>query len=208
MEAVTSSTPHSDRRGGGCCKFGGSCGDCGNDVSGWCHQSSANCGACTGVFDSRAAAPQCGGSAPSPTPLRPSPVARPTPPTSSGGGCCKFGGSCGDCGNDGSGWCHQSSANCGAAASSEGLAAIAVMTAQAGAISLPQTVACAQVSSTRVQRLRHAAAEADDVAVGPWNHIKSFFSLLLSNFSEQTTDPSIDDMVQSRSRDAHLERRS
>jgi len=29
-----------------------------------------------------------------------------------GGGCCRFGSECGDCGSDGTGWCHQSAANC------------------------------------------------------------------------------------------------
>eukprot|EP00928_Gymnodinium_smaydae_P007977 TRINITY_DN12863_c0_g2_i3.p1 TRINITY_DN12863_c0_g2~~TRINITY_DN12863_c0_g2_i3.p1 ORF type:complete len:560 (+),score=17.19 TRINITY_DN12863_c0_g2_i3:69-1682(+) len=98
--------------GGGCCKFGGDCGDCGDDLTGWCHKSSANCDVCTGDFDPSAQAPQCGGSAPSPTPARPSPVPRPTPPTATGGGCCKFGGDCGDCGDDLTGWCHESSENC------------------------------------------------------------------------------------------------
>jgi endoglucanase len=94
---------------GGCCKFGADCGDCGEDGTGWCHQSAGNCAVCTGSFDSGAGSPSCsGGSAPSPTPS----------PTPSGSGCCKWGGGCGDCGNDGSGWCHQSSSNCAACAGS------------------------------------------------------------------------------------------
>jgi endoglucanase len=44
---------------GGCCKWGGGCGDCGDDGSGWCHQSSSNCAACAGSFDGGAQAPAC-----------------------------------------------------------------------------------------------------------------------------------------------------
>merc|ERR1719414_336921 len=83
---------------GGCCRFGADCGDCGEDGTGWCHQSASNCAECTGSFDSSASAPNCGGvpTPPSPTPTPPSP----TP----GGGCCMFGADCGDCGLDGTGW--------------------------------------------------------------------------------------------------------
>merc|ERR1719442_268359 len=35
----------------------------------------------------------------------------PSPPSGSGG-CCRFGADCGDCGDDGTGWCHLSSSNC------------------------------------------------------------------------------------------------
>jgi len=45
--------------GGGCCKFGADCGDCGDDGTGWCHQSASNCATCTGTFDSSAQAPGC-----------------------------------------------------------------------------------------------------------------------------------------------------
>jgi len=45
--------------GGGCCKFGADCGDCGEDGTGWCHQSASNCAECTGSFDSSASAPGC-----------------------------------------------------------------------------------------------------------------------------------------------------
>jgi endoglucanase len=83
---------------GGCCKFGADCGDCGVDGTGWCHESASNCAQCIGSFDSSTSAPQCFGN---PNPGNP-------------GGCCKFGNDCGDCGNDGSGWCHQSSSNCAA----------------------------------------------------------------------------------------------
>merc|ERR1712045_540489 len=76
---------------GGCCKFGADCGDCGNDNTGWCHQSAANCGICTGTFDASAPAPSCTGASPGPA-----------PPAL--GGCCKFGGECGDCGYDKTGW--------------------------------------------------------------------------------------------------------
>jgi len=46
----------------GCCKWGGNCGDCGNDGSGWCHKSSSNCRQCTGYFDANARAPVCSAS--------------------------------------------------------------------------------------------------------------------------------------------------
>merc|ERR1711878_128722 len=45
--------------GGGCCRFGADCGDCGEDGTGWCHQSASNCATCTGSFDSSASAPAC-----------------------------------------------------------------------------------------------------------------------------------------------------
>jgi beta-glucanase (GH16 family) len=78
----------------GCCKnkSGDSCKDCGNDGSGWCHNSASNCGQCNGRFDSAAPSPGC----------------------STSRGCCRtIGGTCKDCGNDGSGWCHKSVSNCG-----------------------------------------------------------------------------------------------
>merc|ERR1719491_1261354 len=43
--------------GGGCCRFGAACGDCGSDGSGWCHQSASNCQVCTGSFDYNAQTP-------------------------------------------------------------------------------------------------------------------------------------------------------
>jgi len=53
-----------------------------------------------------------GGATPTPAPpTPPSPV--PTPAPSPGGsGCCRFEADCGDCGDDGTGWCHLSSSNC------------------------------------------------------------------------------------------------
>jgi len=45
--------------GSGCCNFGGACGDCGDDGSGWCHQSAGNCGVCTGSWDPTGQAPSC-----------------------------------------------------------------------------------------------------------------------------------------------------
>merc|ERR1711879_356988 len=54
-----SPTPAPGGGGGGCCKWGGNCGDCGNDGSGWCHQSSSNCAACAGMFDGSASSPTC-----------------------------------------------------------------------------------------------------------------------------------------------------
>merc|ERR1712039_1054815 len=98
--------------GGGCCKFGSFCGDCGPNGAGWCHKSASNCAACEGSFDSSGIAPSCSGS-PSPSP--PS-TSAPAPPT--GGGCCKFGSNCGDCGTDGTGWCHLSASNCAACSGS------------------------------------------------------------------------------------------
>merc|ERR1719210_1788685 len=65
---------------GGCCKFGADCGDCGDDNTGWCHQSAANCDICTGTFDASAPAPSCNGDAPAPVPTPPAP---PTPPSPS-----------------------------------------------------------------------------------------------------------------------------
>jgi len=45
--------------GSGCCSWdGSSCGDCGDDGTGWCHKSSANCAQCTGNFISKQT-PQC-----------------------------------------------------------------------------------------------------------------------------------------------------
>merc|ERR1719362_1783123 len=82
---------------GGCCRFGASCGDCGEDGTGWCHQSASNCAVCTGSFDSSAPAPSCGGGgspSPSPTPIV-IPTPSPTPP-STGGQCC-YGGGCSSC---------------------------------------------------------------------------------------------------------------
>merc|ERR550532_794146 len=63
---------------GGCCRFGADCGDCGEDGTGWCHQSASNCATCTGSFDSGASAPNCNGGG---GPLPPSPPAPPTPPS-------------------------------------------------------------------------------------------------------------------------------
>merc|ERR1719414_1025236 len=65
---------------GGCCKFGADCADCGDDNTGWCHQSAANCEICTGTFDASAPAPSCNGDAPAPVPTPPAP---PTPPSPS-----------------------------------------------------------------------------------------------------------------------------
>merc|ERR1712183_1014647 len=96
--------------------MGDDCGDCGDDNTGWCHQSAANCEVCTGTFDASAPAPSCQ-TDPAPAPGPPTP---PTPPSPSppgpappaAGGCCRFGDDCGDCGDDNTGWCHQSAANC------------------------------------------------------------------------------------------------
>merc|ERR1712045_168536 len=65
---------------GGCCKFGPDCAGCGDDNTGWCHQSAANCEICTGTFDASAPAPSCSGDAPAPVPTPPTP---PTPPSPS-----------------------------------------------------------------------------------------------------------------------------
>merc|ERR1719400_209246 len=69
---------------GGCCKFGADCGDCGDDNTGWCHQSAANCEICTGTFDASAPAPSCNGDAPAPVPTPPMPPSpSPVPPAPS-----------------------------------------------------------------------------------------------------------------------------
>merc|ERR1719254_114448 len=67
---------------GGCCRFGADCGDCGEDGTGWCHQSASNCAVCTGTFDPSGSAPSCvGNPSPVPTPsTAPSPAA-PAPPS-------------------------------------------------------------------------------------------------------------------------------
>jgi len=56
----------------------------------------------------------CGSPSPTPSPSpSPSPTPSPIPsPIPGGNGCCKWGPACGDCGNDGNGWCHQSAGNC------------------------------------------------------------------------------------------------
>lgn len=101
---------------GGCCRFGASCGDCGDDGTGWCHQSAGNCAVCTGSFDSSASTPSCGGGgSPSPSPS-PSPNPVPTPstpaptPPSTGGQCC-YGGGCSNCNGAGE-WCSSSRSAC------------------------------------------------------------------------------------------------
>merc|ERR1712242_333826 len=91
---------------GGCCKFGADCGDCGDDNTGWCHQSAANCEICTGNFDAGASAPSCNGDAPAPVPTPPTP---PTPPGPVPGKCCW--GACSSC-SDPNDWCNQNDANC------------------------------------------------------------------------------------------------
>jgi len=66
-------TPSPSPGGSGCCRFGADCGDCGEDGTGWCHQSSSNCATCTGIFDPTGTPPPaCGGS---PTPGPPPPPA-------------------------------------------------------------------------------------------------------------------------------------
>jgi len=105
--APTPSPPPTPPTGGGCCRFGASCGDCGDDGSGWCHLSASNCAVCTGIFDTSGSAPSCGGGgAPSPSP---SPSPSPTPPTN-GGQCC-YGGGCSSCNGAGE-WCSSSASAC------------------------------------------------------------------------------------------------
>merc|ERR1719203_817063 len=66
-------SPSPSPGGSGCCRFGADCGDCGEDGTGWCHQSSSNCATCTGIFDPTGTPPPgCGGS---PTPGPPAPPA-------------------------------------------------------------------------------------------------------------------------------------
>lgn len=101
--------------GGGCCKFGADCGDCGDDGTGWCHQTASNCDVCTGTFDSSAPAPSCnGGGNPSPSPSPsppPTPPSPPPTPPSSGGQCC-YGAGCSSCNGEGE-WCSSSASACG-----------------------------------------------------------------------------------------------
>jgi len=75
------SAPTLSGSGQGCCRFGADCGDCGDDGTGWCHQSASNCDVCTGAFDYSAPAPGCG-AVPTPTSAPTPPV--PTPPAVSG----------------------------------------------------------------------------------------------------------------------------
>jgi len=103
-----SPTPTPTPGRGGCCRFGGACGDCGDDGTGWCHISANNCAVCTGTFDSSAAAPSCSG-APSP-PSPPSPTPSPSPPA--GPGQCCYGGGCTSCNGAGE-WCSSSASACG-----------------------------------------------------------------------------------------------
>jgi len=53
------SAPTPGGGGQGCCRFGADCGDCGDDGTGWCHESASNCAVCTGTFDPSAPAPGC-----------------------------------------------------------------------------------------------------------------------------------------------------
>jgi len=76
-------SPNPTPGGSGCCRFEADCGDCGEDGTGWCHQSASNCEVCTGVFDPSGSPPiSCGGN-PSPSPGPPTPPA-PTPPAPPG----------------------------------------------------------------------------------------------------------------------------
>merc|ERR1740139_507296 len=71
--------------GSGCCRFGADCGDCGDDGTGWCHQSASNCATCTGSFDPSGPSPGCGGGpSPSPLPTPPGPNPGPSPPAPAG----------------------------------------------------------------------------------------------------------------------------
>jgi len=94
--------------GGGCCRFGADCGDCGDDGTGWCHQSASNCATCTGSFDSSGSAPSCGGGSP-PRRRSAAPSPPPTPPTT-GGRCC-YGGGCSSCNGAGE-YCSSSVGAC------------------------------------------------------------------------------------------------
>jgi len=85
---------------GGCCMFGSDCGDCGEDGSGWCHQSASNCAVCTGEFDASASAPRCDGTVP-------------TLPTDPPGTKCCWGGGCTGCNEDPSNWCNGGKQECG-----------------------------------------------------------------------------------------------
>merc|ERR1711992_215235 len=98
--------------GGGCCRFGADCGDCGEDGTGWCHQSASNCATGTGIFDPTGTPPPgCGGS---PTPGPPAP---PPPPStcSDGNPFCPDWAASGECQRN-PGWmlenCRLSCGNC------------------------------------------------------------------------------------------------
>jgi endoglucanase len=56
LRASAGSSGSARRRRG---SSGGGGGDCGDDGSGWCHQSSSNCATCSGSFDASAPAPTC-----------------------------------------------------------------------------------------------------------------------------------------------------
>merc|ERR1719412_788268 len=85
--------------GGGCCRFEADCGDCGEDGTGWCHQSAGNCAQCTGTFDPAGSPPAgCGGGGggnPSPSPPAPQPT--PAGSCSDDNPSCEFWASSGEC---------------------------------------------------------------------------------------------------------------
>lgn len=68
----------------GCCTWGGGCGGCGEDGTGWCHQSASNCQTCSGTFAPGAFPPACGQPTPSPTPPPVTPAPSPPAPTPPG----------------------------------------------------------------------------------------------------------------------------
>merc|ERR1712151_1404112 len=78
----------------GCCAWGGGCGDCGDDGTGWCHMSASNCATCTGSYNAGASRPSC----------PPTPLPEPVP-----GWCCWTG--CTSCQPDPNNYC-SNQANC------------------------------------------------------------------------------------------------
>jgi len=81
---------------GGCCRFeGGGCGDCGEDLTGWCHQSAENCVECTGAFDPCSETPFCE-FAPTPAPTT-QPTPAPTSPCTDDNQNCAAWASMGEC---------------------------------------------------------------------------------------------------------------
>merc|ERR1719512_234946 len=85
--------------GGGCCRFEADCGDCGEDGTGWCHQSAGNCAQCSGTFDPAGSPPAgCGGpGGGNPSPSPPAPQPPPAGSCSDDNPSCEFWANSGEC---------------------------------------------------------------------------------------------------------------
>jgi len=110
-------------RNGMCCLFGGTCGDAGDDGSGWCHDNASNCAQCTGTFGACVTDTGSGDNTNAPEPTsRPDDNNQPnnngwedvTDGVCFNGMCCQIPGKgeCDGMGDDGTGWCHQTASNC------------------------------------------------------------------------------------------------